>query len=421
MSASLSISSDPQYLFTVPFNVNRLHGVGCGTTGTMLRAEDLMFIYEAIEEFLSYTDYIGRNEHTSERIPYDSGTALTKYENGILNHPKNIVRTSRVYYVNGTDDTPYWFDSKATLEAPITEYSSLPPLYQIFGLTESDCYHYSDIYYNKIQSIMSSSRNLNSEIIHGFYSGISTLHGMWFRCDVHGYSGKQILEETKHKGGNGVGLSPNQDSYVYPVIEDYPEGEQHSESDEDVAVPSFSNDHHLYSFSASAIKKLANYYLRHWNSQGGYWEYDDHPTLSETKSSYDYSLSARKTKSGYPVRFWLWQANAGMFNSPLSFKVFAKMSHKIDNDTYYRIVDLSEKFSLSQDGGMFVLEGSIDGNDATEYFTNVFSPNNIRYPDDPPTPSPGNDSTSTAHSESTIDLYGLFAVVKPDFNATFTE
>jgi hypothetical protein len=166
---------------------------------------------------------------------------------------------------------------------------------------------------------------------------------------------------------------------------------------------------------------LANYYLRHWNSQGGYWEYDDNPTLSETKSSYDYSLSVRKTKNGYPVRFWLWQANAGMFNSPLSFKVFAKMSHKRDNDTYYRIVDLSEKFSLSQDGGIFVLEGSIDGNDATEYFTNVFSSNNIRYPDDPTTPSPGNDSTTTAHSESTIDLYGLFAVVKPDFNATFTE
>ena len=421
MSAYLSISSNSQYLFTEPFNVNRLHGVGCGTTGRMIRAEDLMFIYEAIREFMAYTNYLNVNDYPSERSKYDIGSSLESYENGKLSRPKNPTYTSISKYVNGPSNSPPWFDSKANLNAPTTEYSGLlPPEYQLFGLTESDCYHYSEIYYNQIESIMSSSRNLNADIIHGFYSGIATLHGMWFRCDVHGYSGKQIVEETKHKGGNGVDLSTNQDSYVYPVIEDYPEGEQHSEFDENITVPSFSNRRHLYSFSASATKKLTNDYLRHWNPQG-YWEYDDNPTLSEIKSSYDYSLSVIKTKSGYPVRFWLWKANTGMFAPPSSFKVFAKMSHKRDGDTYYRIVDLSEKFSLSQDGGMFVLEGSIDGNDATEYFTNVDSPDNIKYPDDPPIPSPGNDSTTTAYSGSTIDLYELFAVVKPNFNATFTE
>lgn len=425
MSASLSISSDSQYLFTVPFNVNRLHGTGCGTTGTMLRAEDLMFIYEAIYEFLSYTDYIGRNEYPLERIPYDSGTALTEYENGILNYPKNIVRTSRVYYVNGTGDTPYWFDSKATLVAPITEYSSLPPLYQIFGLTESDCYHYSEIYYNQIQSIMSSSRNLNAEIIHGFYSGILTLHGMWFRCDVNSYSGSQIVIHTKHKGGNDIETYPPNTpgtSYAYPIIQDYPEEEQHSESSESVSVPSFGGTKHLYSFNATTHKKQANYYLYHWDPQIGAHVIDDQPTLSEMKSSYEYQMTTRKTDDEYPIIFKLWNSTSGKFLQPFSFKVFAKMSHEDSSrTTKYRLVDVSGNFHFSNRDDMFTIEGSIDGQDSVNYFTGVASPNNMEYPDDPDTPSPGSSSQTTAYPSSTIDLYELFAVVRPNFNATFTE
>lgn len=426
MSATLSISSDPQYLFTVPFNVNRLHGVGCGTTGTIIRAEDLMFIYEAIREFMAYTDYLNVNDYPSERSEYDIGSSLERYENGNLLRPKNPTYTSRVRYVNGPSDSPPWFDSKANLNAPITEYSgSLPPEYQIFGLTESDCYLYTDIYSDYINLLYSSSRILYKDAINRFYYGISVLHGMWFRCNVNSYSGNQTVINTRHKGGNDIVTYPPNTpgtSYAYPIIQDYPEEEQHSESSESISVPSFGGTKHLYSFNATTHKKQANYYLYHWDPQIGAHVIDDQPTLSEMKSSYEYQMTTRKTDDEYPIIFKLWNSTSGKFLQPSSFKVFAKMSHKDSSGTTkYRLVDVSGNFHFSNRDDMFTIEGSIDGQDSVNYFTGVASPNNMEYPDNPDTPSPGSSSQTTAYPSSTINLYELFAVVRPNFNATFTE
>lgn len=432
MSAYLSISNDSQYLFTEPFNVNRLHGVGCGTTGTMLRAEDLMFIYEALQEFIAYTQYLNSPEYPSSRLQYD-GPSSYKYSDGMLLKPMNPGLTNRVYYVNGTGDSPCWFDSKANLIAPDDEYDdALPNEYILFGLSESDCYHYSDIYYTYINQLYSSSRELYKDAIHRFYASILILHGMWFRCNVHRYQGEQTYVGAKHKGGNDIDTNDHDTSYTYPLIEDYPEEEQSSTTQENVSVPSLGSKtgggYLLYSFSAFVMKRQSNYYLFHQVGEDQY-EPDDFPTLSDVATRYDYGKWIRKTSDGYPIIFRLWDTSGGMFRQARSFKVFAKMIHRTynttdghtSNTTKYRMIDVTDNFHLSQRDGMFTIEGEIDGDDATTYFNDVKSPTNYDIPNDPPEPIPGEYSETGTYSGSEIGLYELFAVVKPSFNATFME
>lgn len=443
---SLDLANDSDYLFTEPFSPRKLKGEGVGPDSRerVLRAEDLMFIYEAIKEFYWYNhEGIHWAGSFSSRDKYPSYNLLEK---GILKRPDNtIISNSRLGAVNGPGGNPYWFDYNANFSATQSEHFTLPDLYVLFGMTSDDCYHIRDLWQDFVSNLYASTKGRipTLDLINRFYKAIPMLHSMWIKVDPKVEYVTITTETTRHKGGKSVGFEyfKNRDgsdtahieSVIYPDIDDFPLPEQSSTST-GTGLPSSMNK--IYEFSGKTYSKIGSVEMAH-RGQGEYEYIDDgYYTAFDVVKSYSYVTDEKSAPIS--VIFELWPSGANY--SMESYKVFAKISHELEiteykfvNDlevsrhtlqsyTKYKLVDVTGIFSASIDSGKICLKAAIDADTFKNKMQHVQDYGSMDYPEDPipEVPLDGTEYKNERLFRSKIDLIGMFAVVKPDYNAKYS-